>query len=131
MNKTQNNNTSSRAAMCSLASSLGLLLIAVATLIPIMAGGFPESQLYKYIFSAGAAVCLAAALFDKAPQSAPLPDRRWKRIESWSALFFCAGAFFLWYPGSSPRDWLAFTLAGAIIRIIVFFRGIRAAKKAK
>ena len=84
--------------MMQLISSLGLLLIAVATLIPILSGGFPESPLYKYLFSAGALVCLAAALFR-------------------------------WYPGSSPRDWLAFTLAGATIRIIVFVRGVIASRK--
>ncbi len=123
--------TTSRSALCSLAASLGLLLIAVATLIPILAGGFPESPLYKYLYTAGAAVCLLAALFDKAPASMPLRTRRWKRIESWSAIFFCAGAFFLWYPGSTARDWLAFTLAGAVVRIIVFFRNVREAKKSE
>lgn len=115
--------------MIQLISSLGLLLIAVATLIPIMSGGFPESSLYKYLFTAGALVCLVAALFTKAPAGTPMREKRWLRIEGWSAIFFCAAAFFLWYPGSSPRDWLAFTLAGATIRIIVFVRGMIAARK--
>jgi len=115
--------------MFQLISSLGLLLIAVATMIPIMAGGFPDSPVYKYIFSAGTLVCLVAALFTKAPEGASLREKRWQRIEGWSAIFFCAAAFFLWYPGGSPRDWLAFTLAGATIRIIVFVRGIVAARR--
>lgn len=111
-----------------LISSLGLLLIAVAVFIPILSGGFPESPLYKWLYSAGALVCLIAAFFTPAPpKDAPLRDRRWARIESWSAIMFCAATFFMWYPGSAPRDWLAFTLAGAVLRIIVFFRSVRKA----
>ncbi len=116
--------------MLSMAASVGLLLIAAAIVIPIASGGFPQSPLYKILFTAGALVCLVAALFNKAPKSLPMRERRWHRIEGWSAIFFCTAAFFMWYPGASSRDWLAFTLAGATIRIIVFFRGIRASKKA-
>ncbi|MBJ2188754.1 MAG: hypothetical protein HFJ87_08455 [Muribaculaceae bacterium] len=124
-NKIENNSSTSRAALCSLLGSLGLLVIAVAVLIPIISGGFPESPLYKWLYSAGAAICLGASLFTKAPAGADLRERRWVRVEAWSSLFFCAGAFFLWYPGSTARDWLAFTLAGAVIRIIVFFRSVK------
>lgn len=117
-----------RRQICSLSTSLGLLLIAAAVLIPIISGGFPTSPLYKWIFSAGAAVCLAASLFN--PNiAADMRTRRWQRIESWSSIFFCAAAAFLWIPGQTPRDWLAFTLAGAVLRIICFFRNIRRAKK--
>ena len=124
-NKIENNPSTSRAALCSLLGSLGLLVIAVAVLIPIISGGFPESPLYKWLYSAGAAICLGASLFTKAPAGADLRERRWVRVEAWSSLFFCAGAFFLWYPGSTARDWLAFPLAGAVIRIIVFFRSVK------
>ena len=124
-----------RRQICSLATSLGLLLIAAAVLLAIgffsasnISGGFPTSPIYKWIFSAGAAVCLAASLFN--PNiAADLRTRRWQRIESWSSIFFCAAAAFLWIPGQTPRDWLAFTLAGAVLRIICFFRNIRRAKK--
>ena len=116
--------SSSRIAFQFLAP-FGLLLIAAAVVIPIFSGGFPESNVYKWIFSAGAAVSIIAALFQRTPEGASLRDRRWARIEGWSAIFFCVAAFFMWYPGSSPRDWLAFTLAGAFIRIIVFFRNMR------
>lgn len=114
----------SRAAICSVGASVGLLLIAIATLIPLLNGAFPRSPLYKFIYCGGALVCLLASLFNKAPAGLPLREKRWMRIESWSSIFFCTGAFFLWYPGSAPRDWLAFTLAGAVIRIIVFCRSI-------
>lgn len=109
----------------SLIGSLGLLLIAVAVVIPILSGGFPDSPLYKIIYTVGAVICFVSSLFIKTPKDAPVRDRRWARIEIWSGVFFCAGAFFLWFPGSSARDWLAFTLAGAVIRIILFFRSVR------
>lgn len=106
--------------------SFGLILIAVGVVIPIISGGFPENSLYKWLYSAGAVVCLLATLFTPSlPKDAPLRERRWSRIEGWSSIFFCVGAFFMWYPGAAPRDWLAFTLAGAVIRIIVFFRALR------
>lgn len=121
-NNTSAASTSSRMALCSLGSSLGLLLVAIAVMIPLLHGSFPQSPVYKIIYSAGALVCLLASLFNKTPESLPLREKRWMRIESWSSIFFCTGAFFLWYPGATPRDWLAFTLAGAVIRIIVFAR---------
>ena len=121
----ENVSSSSRVAALSLLSSLGLLLIAVAVVIPILSGGFPESSLYKWLYSAGALICIVASIFNKPPKDMSVRDRRWVRIESWSSIFFCAATFFLWYPGSTPRDWLAFTLAGGVIRIIVFFRNAR------
>ena len=42
--------------------------------------------------------------------------RRLSRIESWSAIFFCVAAFFVFYDQTSLRDWLAFTLAGGCIQ---------------
>lgn len=115
----------SRARLVSLFSSLGLLLIAVAIVIPVISGGFPSSSYYKWIFSSGAFVCVVASLFNKQPEGMSLRERRWHRVESWSSILFCVAAFFMWYPDGTPRDWLAFTLAGAVIRIIVFFRSFR------
>lgn len=44
--------------------------------------------------------------------------KRLHRIESWIAIIFCVGAFFLFYNnGLQLRDWLAFTLAGAALQI--------------
>lgn len=123
-----NSLSSSRVIAVSLLSSVGLLLIAVAVVIPIISGGFPESTLYKWLFSAGALLCITGSLINKAPEGLSIRDKRWHRIEAWSSIFFCAATFFLWYPESTPRDWLAFTLAGAVIRIIVFFRSLRSSK---
>lgn len=114
-----------RQAICSVGSSIGLLIVAVAVVIPLVYGGFPTSSLYKWIFAAGALVCLACTLFNPAPKSWPLSRRRWHRIEGWSSIFFCAAAVFLFVPGAAPRDWLAFTMAGAIIRIMAFIRSFR------
>ncbi len=117
-----------RQAYCSLGASLGLLLIAVAVLIPLMQGGFTQGDTYKYIYAAGAALTLIAALFNRSTAT-ELRERRWHRIESWSAIFFSAAAFMMFIPQTAPRDWLAFTLAGAAIRIICFIRSLIPAKK--
>ena len=125
---TQTTNTQNRSALMTLLGSLGLLVVAVATCIPLLNGGFPSSPVYKIIFTAGAAICLVASLFNPVPKDAPLRARRWARIESWSSIFFCVACFFLWYPEGTPRDWLAFTMAGAIIRVIVYFMSFKKAK---
>lgn len=125
MSDTMTPQLSRRAAICSLGSSLGLMLIAVATLLPLLQGSFGGSPLYRWLFAGGAVVCLVCTLFNPAPKDWPLQRRRWARIEGWSSIFFCVAAVFLFLPGSSPRDWLAFTLAGAVIRIICFFRSFR------
>ena len=43
------------------------------------------------------------------------------RMEAWSSVMFCAGAFFLFY-GTAPRDWIAFTLAGGLIIVFTSWR---------
>ncbi|MDE6301546.1 MAG: hypothetical protein K2M19_07500 [Muribaculaceae bacterium] len=120
--------SSSRNAAMTLLGSLGLLIVAAGTCIPLINGGFPTSPAYKIIYTAGAVICLIASLFNPAPKSVPLRQRRWKRIENWSSIFFCVACFFLWYPHGTPRDWLAFTMAGAIIRVIVYFASFKKAK---
>ena len=77
----------------------GLLLILAATALPLlMIGG----ETYKWIYAAGAICALVGRL--------------------------CAGAFFIFYAGDTSRDWIAFTLAGAILQIytsIMIPRAIR------
>ncbi len=117
-----------RRAICSLATSLGLLAIAVSIVLPILSGSFQGSPLYRWIYAGGAAVCLLSALFNPNPYTG-LRERRWHRIEAWSAIFFAAAAVFLFIPGAAPREWLALTLAGATLRIIVFVRPLFARRK--
>lgn len=71
---------------------------------------------YKYVYSAGALALLLVRLFTPY-RGDDLRLKRLHRIESWSAVFFCAAAVFLFYPGAELRDWLAFTLAGAALQI--------------
>lgn len=125
---TQTINTSGRSAAMALLGSLGLMVVAIGTCIPLINGSFPTSPLYKIIYTAGAVICLVASLFSPISKDQPLRVRRWKRIENWSSIFFCVACFFLWYPQGTPRDWLAFTLAGAIIRVIVYFASFRKSK---
>lgn len=120
----------SRAQVCSVVTSLGLLAIAVAILIPLVAGSFTAAPAFRWVYAAGAALCLGAALFN--PNTATnFRDRRWHRVQAWSAIFFAAGAAFLFIPGTAPREWLALTLAGAVLRIIVFARSLFTARKTK
>lgn len=75
-----------------------------------------HTEIYKYIFSAGALLVVIGRLF--MPYKGPsLRIRRLCRLEVWSGLFFCAAAFFMFWKGAGPTDWIAFTLAGAAIQI--------------
>ena len=107
---------------------VGLLLVALATMEPLILHPFNPGGWFQYVYAAGAVLLLLCRLFIT-HGATDLRLRRLYRMEGWSAIFFCAAAFFMWYPGSSPREWLAFTLAGATIRIIVFVRGSIAARK--
>lgn len=93
--------------------TIAMLLIMTGTILPIFR---LDSQAYRYIYAAGAIMLVVGRIFTPYTGSI-LRLRRLYRIESWSALFFCVAAFFLFYDRSSARDWLAFTLAGGAIQI--------------
>lgn len=78
---------------------------------------FTALRAYPWIYAAGAAVLLLIRLFTPY-KGDNQRQKRWYRIQSWAAIFFCAGAFFLFYTPGQLRDWLAFTLAGAVIQVI-------------
>lgn len=124
------NNSSSRGEICSLIGSIGLLLIALAVLVPVLKGSFDQALWYRYLYAAGALLSVGASLFNPSG-GLDTRSRRWQRIESWSSILFATGAAFMFIPDQSPRDWLAFTLAGAALRIICFFRTVFSQKKAK
>lgn len=110
-----------RNQLCQNLATIGLLMIAIATAEPLILqpeAFLPGSEIvwYKYLYGAGAVVMLLCRLFTK-HQESDLRLRRLLRIENWSAIFFCVGTFFLFYPQAKARDWLAFTLAGAAIMI--------------
>lgn len=101
-------------------ATIGLLLVAVGTVMPILSSRQSAFDMiaptFKYIYSAGALMLLVSRLMTPYKGSSTRV-RRLYRLESWSALFFCVGAFFLFYSPTTVRDWLAFTLAGAAIQI--------------
>lgn len=96
-----------------LATIIGLILVMAGTALPLLR---LDSEIYRYIFSAGALLVVVGRLF--MPYKGPsLRIKRLCRLEVWSGLFFCAAAFFMFWKGAGPTDWIAFTLAGAAIQI--------------
>lgn len=95
---------------------VGLLLVALATMEPLILHPFNPGGWYQYVYAAGAVLLLLCRLFIT-HGATDLRLRRLYRMEGWSAIFFCAGTFFMFYPSGTMRDWLAFTLAGAAIQI--------------
>lgn len=96
-----------------LATIIGLILVMAGTALPLLR---LDSEIYRYIFSAGAILVVVGRLF--MPYKGPsLRIKRLCRLEVWSGLFFCAAAFFMFWKGAGPTDWIAFTLAGAAIQI--------------
>ena len=118
-------------------STLGLLVLVIATIMPIIIvmrheSSFPFFRIpdtYKYIYAAGALIVLTGRLF--APYKGNnVRIKRLFRIETWSAVFFCVAAFFAFYDESMTRNWLAFTLAGGAIQCYTSIMIPRTFKKA-
>lgn len=94
-----------------------LFLVLAATAVPFLLPHTPRAMAsYRYVYAAGAVILLLARLFTPF-RGKDLRLRRLHRIEAWSAIFFCAGCAFMFIPGGTGRDWIAFTLAGAAIQI--------------
>ena len=96
-------------------SSIGLIVIAIGVWMPFVTG--PDSDIYRYVFSAGAAVLLVGRFMDKYTGDI-FRVRRLYVIQRWSALFQCTAAFFMFY-SADPRDWLVFVLSGAVLQLYV------------
>ena len=97
---------------------LGLITIAVGTLLPIFAVriGPDAVSWWKYVYAAGAVCFLLGKLFS--PYTGIRPRiKRLYRIEAWSAVFFCVAALFLFLDMNTMRDVWAFTLAGGALLI--------------
>lgn len=95
-------------------SNLGMIIICVGIALPLLR---ISGTAYKYIYAAGALLTLASYFFTVVPEGVSMRWRRMQRLELWSAILFCAGAFCMFYPGLGPTDWIAFTLAGGATRI--------------
>jgi hypothetical protein len=93
----------------------GLVVVCVGVLLPLIFG--PQSVIFKIVFCVGAISTLIGRLLTKY-NGKNLRVRRLLHIQVWSAVFYCASGFLMWY-SENPRDWLAFTLAGALIQCYV------------
>ncbi len=111
-------------------ATIGLLTIAVGTLMPILAVkyGSEIAGWWKYVYAAGALCFLVGKLFSPYTGTHPRIKRLY-RIESWSAVFFCVAAFFLFWGADTMRDVWAFTLAGGALLIFTTIAIPRVVKK--
>ena len=99
-------------------ATVGLLGIFAGVLLPLLDFRFFHGTLgwWKYVYAGGALCFLVAKFFTPYTGTHPRIKRLY-RIESWSAIFFCVAAFFLFYSGQTTRDSFAFTLAGGALLI--------------
>lgn len=93
---------------------VGLFLLAAGTVLPLFAG--LQFATFRIIYASGAAMVLISRLFSPY-RGDNLRLKRLHRLEFWSAILYCAAAFFLFYPGGTFQQALAFTLAGAAVQI--------------
>lgn len=93
--------------------NVGLLLIVAGTVLPLLR---IEGSLFRWLYSAGAVIALVGRVLAPSYKGSVLRVRRLARIELWSCVIFCAGAFFMWYT-PERLDWLAFTLAGGVLQV--------------
>lgn len=109
---------------------IGLIIIAVGTLIPIFGVNLGPQAVswWKYVYAAGSLCFLVAKLFSPYTGTHPRIKRLY-RIESWSAVFFCVAAFFLFWGHDTLRDVWAFTLAGGVLLVFANFAIPRAIRK--
>jgi len=94
--------------------NLGLILIVAGTAMPLIQ---LDSNLFRYIYTVGAAIAMAGRIAAPKYRGTIVRIIRLSRIEFWSCVAFCAGAFFMWYNQTGARDWLAFTLAGGVLQV--------------
>lgn len=99
-------------------------LLAVAMLLILVAAVLPIAQIRwegsRYMLAVGAVVSLVLRLLMKYPKTTPRIARL-HRMEKVSAMCYCVSAFFLFYPGAGPSDWLGFLCAGAALQLYATF----------
>ncbi len=107
-----------RPRLAAVGAPMALLVIFLATLVPfLLMDNEVACEVFPYVYSAGALALLLVRLFTPF-KGTDLKLKGWHRIESWTAIIFCVAAFFLFYNPHQLRDWLAFTLAGAVLQAI-------------
>lgn len=107
-----------RPRLAAVGAPMALLVIFLATLVPfLLMDNEVAREVFPYVYSVGALALLIVRLFTPF-KGTDLKLKGWHRIESWTAIIFCVAAFFLFYNPHQLRDWLAFTLAGAVLQAI-------------
>lgn len=101
----------------------GLLLVMAGTVLPLLQLSGAAGDLWRWLYTAGAALILIGRLLTVHPDAAEasLRKRRLWRLETWSAMFFAVGCFFIFFNRPGQMDWLAFTMAGAAVQAYVGF----------
>lgn len=108
--------TQEKQELLSLLGTVGLLAILIAMSIPLINGPFATTTWNSYLYAAGAAAMLAAQLFSPFKGS-DSKLKRLSRLQAWGTLFFCAAAVMIFIKGTAMQDWIALTLAGAVVRV--------------
>lgn len=103
--------------LSNIVAPIGLLLILLATTAPFFFKFETWAQTaYPFVYLAGAVVLLAARLFNRRHTT----DMRLQglyRMETWSPILFMAAIAMRFLNTNDLRDWIAFTMAGAVLQV--------------
>lgn len=103
--------------LTNIVAPLGLLMILGATLVPfVLMHNATAQSIYPFVYGAGALILLAARMFSRFPTD-DIKLKRLHRMETWIGAIFLVGVGILFYNPTTLRDFLAFTMAGAVLQI--------------
>lgn len=95
--------------------NLGLLAILAALVFPLL---HVDARITRIVFTASTAIyVIGRVLAYPRGEKYSLHVKRLLHIEMASAVMFIVATFFFWYRPATGTDWVAFTLAGAILVI--------------
>lgn len=110
-------NSSRNIILGNIVAPAGLVLILLATATPFFLHGVQWAiAAYPFVYLAGALILLTARLFT-VHNGGSDRLRRLYRLETWSPVIFLVAVALLFYNPTTLRDWIAFTLAGAVLQI--------------
>lgn len=109
MNNTQKSHSTTSVWL----ANIGMIIILIAILLPLLT---LNTAVARYILASGAILTLIGRIMAPKIDKSNLRARRLQRMELWSAILFCASAAAMFYPGLKPTDWLAFTIAAAVLQ---------------
>ncbi|MCH5214713.1 MAG: hypothetical protein J1E97_05920 [Muribaculaceae bacterium] len=125
-------------------AAFGMIIMAVGLLAPFTdLTNMDYLRFFKWIYSAGALIFTVARIVGSTDPDESLRLRRLRRMEFWSGVAFCFGAFFWFYnehryasfllvgAGSwtALQETIYFALAGAVIQVTAAFMLSRQIKK--